>query len=112
MTANINNESVFRAAIPYAIGSVGLGVSGIAIAAVAVTTIAKVVGIAMAIIGTFGGFGTLLCGLNSENAQEFRANWGKTTTITIFTGTLHFMTEVISNLIFKLIFGERSRVNI
>ena len=111
-TSNNSGESVFRAAIPYAVGTFALGISGIIISATAATTAMQVVGIAMAVIGTYGAFATVFCGCDAKDAQDFKAKWGKYTVTIIFTGFVSMMAETASHKFYKIVFGESRSLHV
>jgi hypothetical protein len=96
-TSSNSGESVFRAAIPYAVGTFALGISGIVISATA---------------ATYGALATVFCGCDSLDAQDFKAKWWKYTVTIIFTGFVNMMAETASRMFYKIVFGESRSVHV
>lgn len=110
-------ESTFKAALPYGIASLAVGTIG-AITAVAVATLAmKILGIALAIIGAYGFFATVVCGIfNAGNPKEFRENLPKYFVTFIGHAIADIISkiasEVISNLLDKALGRSGSTIRI
>jgi len=67
--------SVFRAAIPYAVGTLTVAGVGIAVALTAASSTALLVaGIAAATFGSYAFFGVVATGIAANNSREFNAN--------------------------------------
>ena len=88
--------STFQEAIPYGVGTLAIGTVG-AITAVAASAVAlKVIGVSLAIIGAYGFFATVVCGIvNAGNPAQFKAEWTK------YAGTM--IGSAISNIIAQIV---------
>ena len=111
------SETTFRAAVPYAIGTLALGTAG-AVTAVAATSVAlQIVGIAMGIIGAYGFFATLICGIvHSGEPDRFREDLPKYAATMIGSAVADIISavvrEVIANLVNRGLGNNTSSVRI
>ena len=104
--------STFKAALPYAVTSLAVGVAGTVAAVACTETAAVVAGIAAALIGVYAFFATVICGVcNSGKPQEFRANIGKALAVAAGSAISDIISQVVRAVLDSLIWGfiERRR---
>ena len=111
------SQTTYRAALPYGITSLAIGVLGATLAVAATTIAIKIIGISAAIIGSYGFLATIVCGLiHAGNPQQFRVNYSKyaLTLIGSFIADIisRIATETISHLLDKALGRTRSSVRI
>ena len=119
-----NNQSVFRAALPYGVGTLALGGLGTygavtvfkATAATAAgftagPTAIAVAGVAIALIGIYGFFATAVTGIYARDSAEFKEKIGPVLTTVAFAVVTEMAATaakaVFSKIIDEVIFGRR-----
>lgn len=121
---DVQNQSVFRATIPYGVGTLALGGLGtyvavtvyktsllVATGLTAGQTAIVVGGVALALIGVYGFFATAYTGIYAKNSAEFKEKIGPTLTTVAF-GVVTEMTATVAKAIFikvidEALFGRR-----
>jgi hypothetical protein len=109
--------TTFRAALPWAIGSLALGTAGTILAVGATVTAVKIVGIAAGVIGAYAFFATLICGaVNAGNPKGFRDEIVKYASTMIGYAIADLITlivrEVISSLLDKALGRNNNSIRI
>lgn len=70
----VQSHSMFNTALPYGAATLAIGVVGAITAVAAYSTIGLIMGIALGILGGFGFWGVVTCGLASRTSDEFHQN--------------------------------------
>lgn len=105
-----NASSTFNAAIPYAIGSLSLGTMGLVVCMSATGTAAIVMGVVLALLGSYAFIGVVTCGLvHTGDPEGFEANVGKFMMTAASAALADVIASVAKMVLLNLIFGERRR---
>lgn len=103
-------ETTFNAALPYGVTTLAAGSVGAILAFSASSTAAIVMGVALALIGTYAFLGVLTCGVeHSGKPDEFREKVGKYMLVGASGAIADIITTVAKAVLLDLIFGRKNR---
>jgi hypothetical protein len=73
----MSGQTVFNAAVPYALTTIAVGAVGAGLIFTAQTTAAVVMGVVLGVLSTYALIGIFIGGLAAENADAFKRDIGK-----------------------------------
>ena len=94
------------AALPYGIGTLGVATVGIITCIAASSTIALIMGVALAVLGGYAFLGVLTCGFASGGPSEYHSNVWKHMATGAGAGIADIAVLVAKAVILKAIFGR------
>ena len=104
------NESTFWTAVPYAAGSLAVGVGGALLALTAAVTAVKVTGIVLGFLGTYAFFATVVCGFRYAGDPEgFQNNIDQFLLVSAGVAVAEIIHQVVTVALQRMIYSLLGR---